>query len=130
MDSIIELQRTKPGTPARVRSATVGACVMTLARWLRSLDLLSEQAGRYIDRAVPVIEQIVSEGNGELIVFALAPSGLRAFASSEDAELNDFVQWADALGAPLLGVNPALIDRMAQEIANMGGSADARGRLH
>lgn len=130
MTALLELQTSPPGSPGRVRPAKVATCLIAVTRWLKAMGVPVEGAMRTVDGLAPVVEDAITNAIGDLVVLKLTPEGVLAFASDDETELAEFVAAAERDGLPLLGLNLALIDRMAWEVVNKGGSADAKGRLH
>lgn len=130
MNALLELQASPPSSPDRVRPAKVATCLISATRWLKAMGVPVEEAMRTVDGLAPLVEDVVTHSIGDLIVLTLTQAGVMAFASDDEAELTEFVAAAERDGLPLLGLNLALIDRMAWEAMNKGGSADAKGRLH
>ena len=130
MTAIVDLQRSLPNTPARVPPAVVATCLISVARWLKALGVDPETATTAIDGIADVVEGAVKAKTGDLLIFALTGQGLWVLASTDEAEQMGFLSMAEAEKAPVLGLNPALIDRAAHDIIASGGQTHAERPLH
>ncbi|WPZ30304.1 hypothetical protein T8A63_04385 [Sulfitobacter sp. OXR-159] len=109
-------QNDKVETDAATRADVVAASLAMLVRALYEAGVSQPVAMNCLRNAPDMIEAALTRGAGALIVYRLNPDAPRGIVSDRQVRLEAFTAEARAKNAPLFGLNPHRVARLAAAV--------------
>ncbi len=101
-----------------MRDAVITACLAVLVREAHAAGVNRSAVMKVLRNAPDQIDAAMTRGSRALVIYRLDAENPAGIVSDNDSRLERFTTAAESDGAPLVGLNPHLIARMAAGLGN------------